>query len=191
MQKIFIAGIASVGAIFVLATGCKQSNPEPMSDAETNSLTTSNTSWQNIKESGSNAVENVKQAGEQTWNNVKEGSTQAWANAKESLASASDYTYDKKDEFVTKAQADLDALKVKMQELSDKATNATASAQAEAETKVAELQAKQGQLDQKLDAVKNSTAEHWDNVKTDFTDAYDSTTNSLAQAWQWLKDKTQ
>jgi hypothetical protein len=191
MRKKFIAGIASAGAICFLVAGCKQSNPEPVAGAKTNDLTAPTTSWQNVKESGSNAVENVKQAGEQTWNNVKEGSTQAWANAKESFASASDYTYDKKDEFVAKAQADLDAVDQKMKELADEATNATASAKDEAQTKIDELKVKQSELNQKLDNVKNATADQWDNVKTNFTDAYDNTTNALAQAWQWLKDKAQ
>jgi hypothetical protein len=44
-------------------------------------------------------------------------------------------------------------------------------------------------LNQKLDDAKSASASQWNKAKTDFNDSYNSVTNSMAQTWQWLKNK--
>src|ERR1700733_2973818 len=168
--------------------GCKQTvQPEPnvISSITDTNPPLADLQWQNVKESATNAWQSVKQGTTNAWENVKEGSTQAWAQVKESLGSTSNYTYEKKSEFVTNAQADLNALDLRMKDLSNEATNATSSAKVEAQEKIQDLRIKQAQLNQKLDDVKNASAAQWQNVKTDFKSAYSDMTNSMTQAWQW------
>ncbi len=123
------------------------------------------------------------------WAKTKEATTNAWENVKDSLSSAWDYSYDKKDTFVAAATNDMAALDVKLQQFSDKAAAASDSAKADAQAKLQELRAKSADLDQKLDAVKNSTEANWNEAKTGFQSAYEDTKTSVKQAWQWLKDK--
>jgi hypothetical protein len=177
-------------AIASLATGCKQSNPtvENPAAGDTNSLSVTQ-QLQNTKEVATNAWQNVKDATTNAWFNAKEGTTNAWASFNESAQSAADYTYDKKDEFVAKAQANLNTLDQKIKELSDKAATASDSVKADAQTKLQDLRDKRAVADKKLDAAKNATEANWNDAKTAFQNSYDEVKNSLKQTWQWLNDK--
>jgi peptidoglycan hydrolase CwlO-like protein len=139
-KSMILAALASA----ILVTGCKQSNTAGEN-------TTSDTNVTSTAES------------------IKEGATNAWADVKESLGSTADYTYDKKDEFVTNAQADLDALDQKIQALAGK-TDAI-------------LSNKRAEMDQKLTDVKNATQDNWNNAKTAFKYSYDDLKNSIKQNW--------
>jgi len=177
-------------AIASLATGCKQSNPavENPAAGDTNSLSVTQ-QLQNAKEVVTNAWQNVKDTTTNAWSNVKEGTTNAWADIQDSLQATKDYTYDKKDAYVASASADMAVLDQKIKELSDKITTASDSVKGGAQTKLQELRDKRVALDQKLDAVKNSTETNWNDAKTAFKNSYDDVKNSLKQAWQWLNDK--
>jgi flagellar motility protein MotE (MotC chaperone) len=177
-------------AVATWVTGCKQSNPadENTAAGDTNSLSVTQ-QWQNVKSDLTNTWQDVKQTTTQALAAVKTGTTQAWASVTESVQPTVDYTYDKKDAFVAKASADLDALDRQIKELSDKVATSSDSVKADAQTKLQDLRDKRAVLDKKLDAAKNATAADWNDVKTDFQNSYDDAKNSLKQAWQWLNDK--
>ena len=174
----------------MLATGCKPSNQvdENASPSDTNSLSVTQ-QLQNAKEVATNAWQKVKDTTTNAWASGKEGTTNAWADVKESVQSAADYNYDKKDDFVAKANADLNALDQKIQELSDKAATASDSVKNEAQTKLQDLRDKRAELGKKLDAVKNASQADWNELKVGFQTSYDDAKTSLKQAWQWLNDK--
>jgi len=178
-------------AIATLVTGCKQSNPadENTAASETHSLSVTQ-QLQNIKADATNAWQKTKEATTNALTSVKDETTNAWANIEESTQSAVDYTYDKKDAFVAKASADLDALDQSIKELSDKVATASDSVKADAQTKLQDLRDKRATLDKKLDAVKNATEATWNDVKNGFNNSYDDLKNSLKQTWQSISDKT-
>lgn len=121
-------------------------------------------------------TENIKEGATNAWQKTKDAATNAWADVKESLGSASDYTYDKKDEFVTKAQADLDALDAKINDLSNKADTS--------------LHDKRAALDQKLTDVKNATQDNWNDTKTAFLTSYHDVKNTVKQDWNGMTGST-
>ena len=174
-------------AVAILVTGCKQSNVvgENPAISETNSVAVTSPA----DESGTNAWEKAKETTTNAWASVKEGATNAWADIKDSAQSTADYTYDKKDEFVAKASADLNVLDQKIKELSDKAATASDSVKNEAQTKLQDLHDKRTALDNKLVDVKNASQADWDEMKVGFQTSYDDVKTSLKQTWQWLTDK--
>jgi hypothetical protein len=164
-------------ACAILATGCKQSNTaDGNTSGDTNVTSTAENiqagatnAWEKTKEVTTNALADVKAGTTNAWANTKSAATNAWTNIKESLGATEDYTYDKKDEFVTGAQADLNALDQKIQTLPG---NADAS-----------LHDKRAALDQKLTDVKNATQDNWNDAKTAFKNSYDDVKNSVKQDW--------
>jgi hypothetical protein len=146
--------------------------------------------WQTVKSDITNTWQDVKQTTTQAYVAVKTSTTQAWTSVKNSMQSATDYTYDKKNEFVAGAQTDLNALDKKFKNFSDKAANTTGSTKADAQAKLQSLRDKRAVLDKKLDGVKKATAADWNDAKTAFKNSYDDTKNSLNEAWQWLKLKS-
>ena len=172
-KSMIFAALASA----ILATGCKQSNTaDENSTGGTNVTSTAENiqagvtnAWEKTKEVTTNALADVKEGTTNAWANTKYAVTNAWTNIKESLGATEGYTYDKKDEFVTGAQADLNALDQKIQALSG---NADAS-----------LHDKRTALDQKLTDVKNATQDNWNNAKTAFENSYADVKNSVKQDW--------
>jgi BMFP domain-containing protein YqiC len=161
----------AVGALVASLVGCSQSS-------DNTATGTTNQTAQNVGNDLSNA-----------WQKTRETTTNAWDSVKNSVQSTTDYGYDHKDVYVAKARADLDAVDRKIQEWSDKAANAADSTKAAAQAKLQDLRARRATLEDKYQAVKNSSAANWDDVKTGFENAYDGMTNSVKQAWQWLNDK--
>ena len=166
-------------AITLLATGCKQSNQadEYSTPNVTNSL------------SASQQMQNVKETASDAWQKVKNTTTNVWADVKESMRPAANYTYEKKDDFVAGAKADLNALDQKIKEFSDKAASADDSVKNAAEAKLQDLQGKRMELDKKLDDAKNATQANWDEMKVGFQASYNNMKASIKQAWQWLANK--
>ena len=186
-KKTLLLAVLSIAA---LTADCQPSAPSGGTAGNTNATSPSfKQQWQNVKSDITNTWQDVKQTTTQALAAIKTSTTQAWAGVRNSMQSATDYTYDKKDEFVASAQADLDALDQKIKKFSDKAANATGSTKADAKAKLQNLRSKRAVLDKKLDDVKNATKTGWNDAKTAFKNSYDDTKNSLKQAWQWLNDK--
>ncbi len=167
-------------AVATLVTGCNQStsaNNPPPARGPNSSMSLTN-AWQQTNTTATNA-----------WANTKEAAREAWVDIKEKLSLTQDYTYDKKDEYVAKARADLDALDQKIGELSDRAAQATESAKEDAQVKLQDVHNKRAALDDKLNNVKNSTEADWNDAKTAFNNSYNEVQNTIKQTWQWLSDK--
>lgn len=178
-NKPLILGALTV-AILVSA-GCQKT--------ETSDATTpgdNNSMSEQVKDVATNAWQKTKEVTTNVLANVKEGTTNAWANLKESLQSAMGYSYDKKDEFVAGASADVAALDQKIKELSDKAAGASDSVKASAQAELQDLNAKRAALGKKLDDVKNATEANWNDAKAGFKSSYDDAKASLKQAWHDL-----
>jgi len=161
-KSLVLAALASV----ILATGCKQSNTAV---ENTTSDTNVTSTAENIKAGVTNVWEKTKEVTTNALADVKEGTTNAWVDIKESLGATEDYTYDKKDAFMTGARADLNALDQKIQAIAGSAD--------------ASLHDKRAALDQKLTDVKNATQDNWNDAKTAFKNSYDDVKNSIKQDW--------
>ena len=163
-------------AIALASADCNKSNPtDESSAAGDNTPVSTNTQMQSVKAVVTNA-----------WQKTKEATSNAWSDVKESVQSTTNFTYDQKDAFVAKAEADLGALDEKIKELSEKAGSVSGSTTNEIQTKLQDLRDQRAALDQKMDAVKNATEADWDEVKTGFQNAYASLKDSVKQAWDWL-----
>ncbi len=161
----------------VLVTGCKQSNtPDGSATGDTNVTTTAGSlqagatnAWEKTKEVTTNVLADVREGATNAWANTKYAVTNTWADFTDSLGTNQDYTYDKKAEFVTGAQADLNALDQKIQALPGNAD--------------AILHDKRSALDQKLTVVENATQDNWQDAKTAFENSYADVKNSVKQDW--------
>ena len=187
--------LGALALTMALAIGCKktESTADNGTVTDTNRSTIENVAtnaWQKAKDATTNVVAGVKSGATNAWANVKEATTNTWASIQNSLQSTADYTYDQKDAFVAKAQADLDALDLKIKELSDKVASAGGDVKADAQAKMQDLTSQRSALNQKLTDLKNATADGWNSAKTGFKNALNSVETSFDQAWQWLKDKT-
>jgi hypothetical protein len=176
--------LGSLAIAALLAAGCnKNQTTEEYPTTGTNSSAVAR-GMENAKEATTNAWEKTKEVTTNMMADVKEGTTNAWADIKDSVQSAADYSYDKKNEFVANASADVDTLDQKMNELSNHVANSSESVKTDAQAKLQELDAKRAELGAKLDDVKNATETNWDEVKTGFENSYHDLKNSLKQAWQ-------
>jgi hypothetical protein len=195
-HKTLIITILSVAA---LAAGCKPASQTDENTSANNSQSPSSVSqtvktdatnaWQKTKEATTDAWANVKEGTSNAWVNTKEVTTNAWSNFKEALQPAADYTYDKKDEFVTAAKADLKTMDEKIKALSDKVAQTSGSIKTDAQAKLQALQGERADLGKRLDSVENASQAGWDDAKAAFEKSYHATKNSLKQAWQWLNNK--
>ena len=170
--------------VALLVAGCnKPSNPDSdYSSTNDNSLSVTQ-QLQNAKEMATNAWQKTKEVTTNAWEKTKTATVAAWTDIKESLGSAGDYTYDKKDEFVSKANTDMAALDQKIKDWSDQAANGTEAMKTNAQARLKILDAKRAELGQKLEAVKNSTETNWNEAKISFKNSYEDVKNSLKNMW--------
>ena len=164
--------------VVMLVTGCNK-----QSDASSDYSST-NDSSSSAKEMATNAWQKTKEVTTNAWEKTKTATVAAWTDMKESVGSTNDYTYDQKDEFVSKANADVSALDQKIQTWSDNAANASDSMKADMQAKLKSLNDQRAALSQKLDDVKNATAENWDSATSAFKSSYESVKDSLKNMWQ-------
>jgi predicted small secreted protein len=105
------------------------------------------------------------------------------AGMKQDTQQASDYTYEKKEEYQRSLSAQMRELDVKTDELKVKAGRASDSVKAEFNKNMEALDRQKVVLKEKMDAVKTSTASGWDQVKA----STDSAMNSVKQAYEKAK----
>ncbi|MGH7950396.1 MAG: hypothetical protein ACREFE_00525 [Limisphaerales bacterium] len=150
-------------ALVALIAGCGQnSNVSPKNVTEQNSLT------------------NVS---------VSDSLNQGWQNIKEHIQPRVDYTFDKQREFVKNAAADLSALDQKIRELSEKTANATFAIGTNARANLDELRGQRAILYEKLNDVKEATADDWNTAKAGFQKVEDELKSSLKKSWPRLEAK--
>src|SRR5882724_8903833 len=104
--------LAALALAMLVSAGCEKTKTtdEYPAAPDTNSPS--------VKEIATNAWQKTKETATNAWTQTKETTVNAWADIKDSVQTTKDYTYDKKDAFVTSASADLDALDAKIKELS-------------------------------------------------------------------------
>lgn len=188
--------------IILFAAVCSQTLRGQAETGSTNSAGFTDT-WQSAREGSSNAWEKVKSGSVRTWENTKEGASNAWSSVEHGTTQAWDsvtkkwestsktnYLYSKKDEFVSQANDELKDLDRKIRQLSDKTAGAGASAKAEAKKKLASIKGQRKYLNRKLSEAKKASEADWQAAQAGFQNAYDNTTNSVIEAWNWLKSKT-
>src|ERR1700682_4012791 len=87
------------------------------------------------------------------------------AGIKQDTSQASDYTYEKKEEYQRALSAQMRELDAKTDELKAKAGQASESVKAEFNRNMETLDRQKDVLKEKMEAVKASTASGWDHVK--------------------------
>jgi chromosome segregation ATPase len=100
-----------------------------------------------------------------------------------------DYTFGQKNEFVSKMQSQLDALKKDLEQLSAKIESSSDAVKAEAKPKLQALRDETTQLNKQLDNARNATESTWDSVKEASQKALDSLKDGFQQSRQWISDK--
>lgn len=166
-------------ATSALAVACNKSSPameRPLSGG-TNSSAVSQT-WATAKGIVTNS-----------WQQTETTATNALKNANRSVQTALDYAFDKKNDCVAQAGAELDFLDQKIQELSVRAAAASDSVKADAQTRIRKLGDQRAVLNQKMAALQNATATNWDEAKDDFNKTFGEAKTSCQDAWQWLAKK--
>ena len=102
-----------------------------------------------------------------------------------------DYTFAQKPEFVTKMQAQLDALNKDLDQIAAKIESSSDAIKTDAKPQIQALRDQSAGLTKQLDAVRNATESTWDNAKATSQKAFDSAKVGFQQARQWLSDKIQ
>jgi len=109
------------------------------------------------------------------------------AGLKEDSRQASDYTYEKKEEYQRALAAQRRELDVKIDELKAKAGRASDAVKAEFARDMEALDRQKAVLAQKTEAVKSSSASAWNDVKAGANSALDS----VKQAYEKAKARFQ
>ena len=92
---------------------------------------------------------------------------------KEAIGTAMEYTKQERDEFVSKAQKELDELNPKIEEIKKKAQEATGEAKAKLDEQIKRLQQEQKAAAEKLEELKFATGEAWKDLKAGVQAAID------------------
>jgi predicted small secreted protein len=104
------------------------------------------------------------------------------AGVKEDSRQATDYTYEKKEEYQRTLAAQMRELDVKIDELKAKAGRASDAVKAEFARDMEALDRQKAVLAQKMEAVKASSASAWNDVKAGANSAMDSITQTYERA---------
>jgi len=105
------------------------------------------------------------------------------AGMKQDTHQAADYTYEKKEEYQRALSAQMRELDARTAELKAKAAQASDSVKAEFNRNMESLDRQKAVLNEKMEAVKSSTASGWNQVKA----STDSAMNSVKQAYEKAK----
>ena len=100
------------------------------------------------------------------------------------------YAYDKREVFIDDASADLTELDQKINELSEKVTATGTTVKAAAQPKIEDLRKLRIALGKKLEKLKDSTEDNWNDLKADYQKADSQMKVSLQQSWKWVQDNT-
>jgi predicted small secreted protein len=104
------------------------------------------------------------------------------AGMKQDTNAAVDYTYDKKEEYQKALAEQMRDLDAKTEELKAKAAKSSDSAKAEFNRSMEALDREKVVLNEKMAAVKTSTASSWNEVKAGADSAMDSTKRAYEKA---------
>jgi len=101
--------------------------------------------------------------------------------AKEAVTATKDYTIQQKDVFQRKVQAELDEMQVRITQLRGQVEHASASARAEIQESIVELEKKKELASKKAQEIHSATASSWEQVQSKAVAAMDDLRESLNQ----------
>jgi esterase/lipase len=107
--------------------------------------------------------------------------------ARETIEATAQYTTQQKEAFQRKAQEELDAIQKQLVALQGKADKASASARAELQKSIHELEVKKEAVKQQLDGLKSATDAKWDEMRAGVHSAIEE----MNQSFQRLRSKLQ
>jgi len=99
----------------------------------------------------------------------------------EALNTTKDYVVENKDQFIASANQKLQALDAEISRLSERAADLKDDAKTEADKTVVALKEKRGVASQKLDELKQSGKETWNDIKAGFEKAMTELENAYEQ----------
>ena len=105
-----------------------------------------------------------------------------WSGVKQDTQAAKDYTYEKKDEYRSRLEYQMQELDAKTEELKGKAANASESVKREFDKDMSDLSRQKAVLKEKLDSVKSSSAAAWEDTKAGAESAWDSVKRTYERA---------
>lgn len=106
---------------------------------------------------------------------------------KEAAQSAVDYTMEQKEAFQKSMEKNLNALESEVAELKAKATTAHGAAQAKTNSKIKDLETKQGELQKKMSDLKKSTGKAWVKMKDGMSSAWSKAKETISEAEAEMK----
>ena len=98
---------------------------------------------------------------------------------KEAVTDTKDYTIQQKDAFQRKVQAELDEMQVRITQLRGQVEHASASARAEIQKSIEELEKKKELASKKVQEIHSATASSWEQVQAKAVAAMDDLRESL------------
>ena len=101
--------------------------------------------------------------------------------AKEAVTATKDYTVQQKDAFQRKVQTELDEMQVRITQLRGQVEHASASARAEIQKSIEELEKKKELASKKAQEIHSATASSWEQVQSKAVAAMDDLRESLNQ----------
>ena len=101
--------------------------------------------------------------------------------AKEAVTATKDYTIQQKDAFQRKVQTELDEMQVRITQLRGQVEHASASARADIQKSIVELEKKKELASKKAQEIHSATASSWEQVQSKAVAAMDDLRESLNQ----------
>ena len=101
--------------------------------------------------------------------------------AREAVTATKDYTIQQKDAFQRKVQTELDEMQVRITQLRGQVEHASASARAEIQKSIEELEKKKELASKKAQEIHSATASSWEQVQSKAVAAMDDLRESLNQ----------
>ncbi len=101
--------------------------------------------------------------------------------AKEAVMATKNYTIQQKDAFQRKVQAELDEMQVRITQLRGQVEHASASARADIQKSIEELEKKKELASKKAQEIHSATASSWEQVQSKAVAAMDDLRESLNQ----------
>ncbi len=115
---------------------------------------------------------------------------QTQAAGQELARDMNDYAFAQRATYTSQMQAQVDELKRNIDDMSERIDNSSAAVKAEARPRLETLRTQADALQKQVDATKDATTGTWNTVKADSQRAFTSLQQSLADARQWVSEKT-
>lgn len=109
--------------------------------------------------------------------------------AKEAVTATKDYTIQQKDAFQRKVQTELDDMHVRIAQLRGQVEHASASARADIQKSIVELEKKKELASKKAQDIHSATADSWEQVKSKAAAALDDLRDSFNQTLSHLPSR--